>query len=87
VEGFAVGKFVSRQRLVEYLEYQNGKPSPIKQERIEKLKQIGFEWDALSAQWTPQFQLLCKYKDDNKDCLVPSGGPLGEWVRTQKGTW
>lgn len=83
MEGVALGKWVNRQRN-EYLKHQEGKPSQMTPDRIEKLEQIGFEWDALSALWTSQFQLLRKYRDDHGDCLIPYSSPLGEWVRTQR---
>ena len=88
VDRIALGKWVGTQRQ-EYQKLQDGKPSPMTQERIDKLEALGFVWNTLEAQWNSNFNLLCLYKKDNGDCLVPksyavNGVALGQWVLAQR---
>ncbi|EJK73798.1 hypothetical protein THAOC_04560, partial [Thalassiosira oceanica] len=74
----SLGKWVGRQRN----SYKKGKLSD---ERIARLKGIGFVWDQLEQQWFHRFDELTNYKGENGDCNIPRRqGPLGEWVSTQR---
>jgi len=91
-----LAKWVSHQRQ----QYQNnkmGKTSPMTEERIYKLEQIGFVWDASDKigggkrndeGWMQMFEQLMEYKEQHGDCLVPQvyeGNPkLGKWVSRQR---
>ncbi|KAL3788864.1 hypothetical protein ACHAW5_009221 [Stephanodiscus triporus] len=60
----------------------------LSKERIEKLDEIGFIWDAHEAQWFERLQELKEYKKNHGDTLVPKVYPanrlLGRWVNTQR---
>ena len=88
IDGVALGNWVVRQRQT-YQKLQEGKPSPMTQERINKLEALGFVWNALEAQWNSNFELLLQYKEDKGDCLVPQNHQiddvaLGKWVDNQR---
>ena len=79
--GFALGSWVSNQRAI------RDKLTP---ERIQRLDDLGFIWDALAENWKQAFQELTSYKEEFGDCLVPtiykaaSGFKLGSWVIVQR---
>ena len=58
------------------------------QERIDKLQNIGFEWDHNEALWQEQCAKLKAYKADHGHCNVPKGykadKKLGNWVINQR---
>jgi hypothetical protein len=60
----------------------------LSEERIQKLDEIGFIWDAHEAQWFERLQELKEYKKNYGDTLVPKVYPanplLGRWVNTQR---
>jgi hypothetical protein len=86
-----LGNWVSSQRGQSKL-FQEGKPSPMTDERIRALEGIGFDWGTtttdLESIWSARFQQLCEYKIQIGHCLVPyqySANPkLGNWVSTQR---
>ena len=57
-------------------------------EKIKKLDELGFVWNALEQLWEDRFQELVSYKKEHGDCLVPQSWkenkPLGSWVKTQR---
>eukprot|EP00985_Skeletonema_marinoi_P021764 scaffold13537_cov142-Skeletonema_marinoi.AAC.2 len=67
---------------------QGGKDSPLTGERIAKLNEIGFIWDAKEAAWEDMLQQLKQYIDERGDTLVPSeyhdNPQLGNWVQWQR---
>ena len=73
----SLGAWVATQR-TEYRYLNMGKPSQMTDERIEKLKDIGFEWSLrpeVSRQrvpWEQRFAELKQYKDIHKHCNVPA---------------
>jgi len=87
--GTNLGRWVNTQRQ-QYKKFEEGKPSHMTQERIDKLESIGFVWDAQESQWNELFELLQLYKNDHGDCLVPhnyttsAGVNLGLWVTKQR---
>jgi len=88
IDGVALGNWVRTQRR-EYQKLQDGKSSPMTQERINKLETLGFVWEPLKDQWNSNFELLCRYKKDQGDCLFPKscvidGIALGNWVDRQR---
>lgn len=66
-------------------QYKEGKCLP---ERIKRLEELGFVWDTNIAAWENKFLELCKFKDKNGHCNVPSGyldNPrLATWITTQR---
>jgi len=82
-----LGKWVNTQRQ-EYRRYVENKPSQITPERIHRLNDIGFIWDAFEVAWMHRYQELIQYKNDHGDCLVPQGyalnPTLGKWVSDQR---
>ena len=50
VDGVALGLWVHTQRQ-EYRKLQEGKPSSMTEERMNKLEAVGFDWDLLKTQW------------------------------------
>ena len=68
--------------------YKQGK---VAAERIRRLEEIGFIWDALDALWEEMFVALIAYKGAHDDCKVPdawSENPqLANWVTVQRRTY
>jgi hypothetical protein len=86
-----LGKWVSNQRC-NYKLYQDGKPSPMSEERIQEFDSIGFDWGPsknnwASPVWRVRFQQLLEFKAKFGHCNVPSkysaNTKLGKWVSTQ----
>jgi hypothetical protein len=69
--------------------YKNG---ILSEERIKRLESIGFVWtlkeDLNEKIWKEAFELLKEYKEEYKNCNVPSrwpgNKPLAAWVKTQR---
>lgn len=63
-------------------------PKKLSQDKIDKLKGIGFEFDARDAKWLQKFDVLSKYKQRHGDFLVPSNYQedlsLSNWVANQR---
>jgi len=63
-------------------------PLKLSQDKIDKLKGIGFEFDARDAKWLQKFDVLSKYKQRHGDFLVPSNYQedlsLSNWVANQR---
>ena len=80
-DGYALGNWVGTQR--------NNK-SQLSAEKVQRLEEISFIWDATAAAWEKAFEKLKKYKIDNGNCLVPDnflakdGFSLGKWVGNQR---
>ena len=77
-EGIQLGTWVANQR---------SKKETLTPERIQRLNDLGFVWDALTQQWEEHFKALVAYKAEFGDCLVPKtliyrGLNLGSWVNT-----
>ena len=89
--------WVNNQR-VQYKKRQEGKHATITKERIDRLNEIGIEWDGRAAReakvlkekWNSKLELLRQYKTEKGDCLVPrgfsteNGENLGNWVSKQR---
>ena len=63
--------------------------SPLTQERIDFLKEIGFAWtirsrDSLGESWNQRYNELTEFRNEYGHCNVPSRYPpnpeLGVWV-------
>ncbi len=57
-------------------------------ERIQRLQQIGFEWDPIGTRWEEMFQKLVEFKNEHGHTNVPQRVPkyadLATWVRNQR---
>ena len=78
--GFNLGYWVASQRSL---------LTSLTDERKKRLDELGFVWDAVSANWQRGFTALKAYKEQHGDWLVPKnykvdGLDLGQWVQTQK---
>ena len=73
--------WVSKQRT----SFSCGLISP---ERIQRLEQIGFEWDPIGTRWEEMFQKLVEFKNEHGHTSVPQRVPkyaeLATWVRNQR---
>ena len=90
-----LGKWVHNQRQ-QYSLFKKGEDSAMTQERIAKLNEIGFVWDASDmcpaqineAAWTARFAELVAYKTRHNNCLVPAkyeaNKQLAKWVDKQR---
>jgi len=82
-----LGHWVSKERQY-YKLHQEGTPSPMTEERIRALNDVGFNWSSTGTTWNERFQELKDYKERFGNCLVPtkySTNPkLGKWVSTQR---
>ena len=76
-----LGIWVSTQRD----QYKRGK---ISDERIRRLNELGFVWEANEAAWKVRFNELKEYKREHGDTLVPQryaiNPQLGWWVKSQR---
>ncbi|EJK76883.1 hypothetical protein THAOC_01327, partial [Thalassiosira oceanica] len=64
---------------------QDFKQGKLSDERIARLKSIGFCWEPTDAAWMTRFDELAAYKDEHGDCNVPKGqGRLGIWVSNRR---
>jgi len=90
--------WVTNQRR-EYKKRQEGKHATITKERIDRLNEIGIEWDGWAGReatarkeklWNSNLELLRQYKTEKGDCLVPfrfvteNDENLGRWVGKQR---
>lgn len=77
----ALGFWVVRLRTL----HRRGRMSA---KRLERLNNLGFDWDPSYTVWQRMYASLCDYKAKNGNCLVPahkSENPcLGTWVGTQR---
>ena len=89
-ENRPLGGWVGRQR-AEKRKFDQGKPSSITQERIDRLDGIGFEWGlrlAAADAWERHFRELQAYQERFGNSNVPVRGSekpqLGRWVDNQR---
>ena len=80
VDGLKLGAWASGQRQ---------KKGQLSAEQIQRLDEIGFNWDALAHKWEEGFSALQEYRQKNGDCRAPRGTKvngvnLGGWVSTQR---
>ena len=63
---------------------QRKKIKQLAQLRIDKLNEIGFDWDPLATAWMKMYKALCEFKKENGHCKVPEGyshnRQLATWV-------
>jgi len=89
-----LGIWVNNQRLQYKLHHENNEKresksiSMLTQERIQKLKSIGFSFDRHEDKWNQQYKKLQEFQMMNGHCLVPdyyaSDLSLGAWVANQR---
>jgi hypothetical protein len=76
-----LGTWVSEQRI-------NKNRGSLTQKRINRLNEIGFDWEPFHARWESMFVALLQYKAMHGDCNVPRGYPrdpaLSTWVSEQR---
>ena len=90
-----LGRWVATQRQL-YQNTKKGKTTRMTEERIHKLEEIGFVWDASDMGalkkdyegWLLMFEELMEYKKKHVDCLFPikqeGNRKLGYWVSRQR---
>ena len=96
INGVKLGKWLKHQK-EEYKKYSAGKPAYIRQERIDKLKAVGFDFNDTrqkrdEAQWQSKLELLRQYQERNGHCRVPErseidGVKLGSWLTEQRAAY
>jgi hypothetical protein len=79
-DGYRLGKWCSAQRQAK---------SALTEDRLRRLDELGFIWDARSELWEAGYAALIKFKDREGHCRVPSnhvedGYRLGQWCSVQK---
>jgi ribosomal protein L7Ae-like RNA K-turn-binding protein len=77
-----LGKWVSHQRELKAKEQ-------LDPDRTQRLEDIGFKWEVLSASWDEMYALLQQYKKREGHCNIPQShtedeANLGTWVNTQR---
>jgi len=77
---YPLGEWVSKQR--------RGKEK-LSSDRIKRLDEIGFIWDAFHEKWEEGFDYLLQFKEREGHCRVPRAAseaeyPLGNWVNNQR---
>lgn len=80
IRGFKLGGWISEQRK---------RKASLPAERIERLDEIGFVWDAKAESWDEYFRKLLQFKEAEGHFNVPNaftldGFNLGSWVGTQR---
>ncbi len=82
-----LGIWIKDQRKYDKLK-QRGQDFRLTDERISRLNEIDFVWDAPEAAWEEKFQQLKQYKDKHGNTLVPRQyakfNKLGRWVSSQR---
>ena len=67
---------------------QQKKNGKLSSDKIQKLEEVGFSWDAIEDAWNRMYQALQEYKKEHGHCNVPNSYPdnpqLGNWVDTQR---
>ena len=88
-DGSKLGKWISNLRE----QYQNGeKRTVLTAERIERLNEIGMQWDVHSVRWEENYLEALRYYREHGDLSVPagyktqSGVNLGAWIRNLRQT-
>ena len=81
IENPKLGAWIGNQR-------QTRKQGTLSDERVRRLKEIGFIWESNEAAWEEKFSNLIKYKEAHGDCKVPMGWienpSLGQWADAQR---
>ena len=74
-----LGGWIQQQR-------QSRQKGQLSEDRIRRLDEIGFEWDALESQWEARYSALLAYKAEHGDTNIPMrfSTDLGGWVGTQR---
>jgi superfamily II DNA or RNA helicase len=77
--GGNLGVWVVNQRVL-------NKKRLISSARVDRLNEIGFEWDTLESKWSKMFQELVEFKMRNGHVDVPinQDSVLGNWVSNQR---
>jgi superfamily II DNA or RNA helicase len=80
LDGFNLGQWIGKQRQAK---------DSMSSERKQRLDDLGFEWDALTAAWEEGFTKLLQFKEAEGHCRVPQrfkldGFNLGQWIVVQK---
>jgi hypothetical protein len=82
-----LSRWVKRQRS-QYKQLQEAKPSTMSVYRFNKLKEIGFVWDAHALSWKERLHELREFHKQKGHCNVPSHFPenpqLATWVKCQR---
>jgi len=79
-----LGSWVKYQRMLS-VRFLRGEDSPMTQERLQLLRDIGFVWEVKEKQWLQRYNELKAYKDEHGDTLVPAAHQsLGKWVIAQR---
>lgn len=82
-DGEKLGSWVNKQR-------NSYKDNELSTDKVAKLKEIGFVWNALDELWTKGFKELINYKNSFGnllpviDYVSPNGFKLGSWVSNQR---
>ena len=86
------GKFPENPSLASWIVMQRQRKikGRLSKERVDRLTEIGFDWNPLESAWEENFLALEQYKAKQGDCNVPYGWPknpsLAIWVSNQRGT-
>eukprot|EP00980_Cylindrotheca_fusiformis_P005713 scaffold1192_cov58-Cylindrotheca_fusiformis.AAC.7 len=79
----SLSQWVKRQRY-----HRKHKPGIISEDRIRKLDEIGFVWDAQGLVWQTRFEELLEFKRNHDHCSVPykysHNQKLATWVKCQR---
>ncbi len=67
---------------------QSGGKDSLSKDRLQRLVEIGFDWDPRASLWEEMFAELLAYKAEHGDVNVPDNWPtpLGAWVGKQRNT-
>ena len=71
-----------------WINRQRTKKAKLSQERIDRLNELGFDWDPRESDWNQQYALLVEFQIQNDHCNVSRNHPqyssLARWTQTQR---
>lgn len=83
-----LGRWAHYQRIEYWLFLKEQGAAKITEQRIDRLREVGFEWDPQRAHWDSMFQRLVKFKLTFGHCQVSKNykedKELANWVRNQR---
>jgi superfamily II DNA or RNA helicase len=83
--------WIENPRLARWVQKQRSNQKTLRENRRQRLDELGFLWNAKDAAWEQGFADLVEYKSRHGDCDVPvrSKGnfKLGRWVHVQRGAY
>ena len=89
-ENQKLANWVRNQRR-NYQKKKNGEPSPMTEDRVRQLEELGFRWEVTASAWDVMFSQLVLFESEHEHCDVPTTFPenqkLANWVMAQRSAY